>query len=197
MLTLGKGMKLAIEYRPLSALKPDPRNARLHSDVQVDQIAASIKRFGFVNPVLAREGGEIVAGEGRWRAATKLGLADVPVIELRGLTETQCRALALADNRIALNAAWDAERLAQEITALIATGEQTTELGFDKDEIDALLHPEIATVEQINVGPLEDRFWIAVRGPLKDQAQALARLQQVMAEFPAIEVELGTVGMED
>lgn len=190
-------MKLAIEYRKAEGLKPDPRNARLHSDAQVDQIAASIRRFGFVNPVLVREGGSIVAGEGRWKAARKLGLIEVPVIELHGLTEAQCRALALADNRIALNASWDAELLAQEIGALVATGDEMSELGFEKDEIDSLLHPEIATVGLINTGPLEDKFWIAVRGPMKHQAQALARLQQVMAEFPAIEVELGTVGMED
>jgi len=63
-------LKLAIEYRPLAALSPDPQNARLHSDAQVDQIAQSIKRFGFVNPVLAREDGTIIAGEGRWRRAS-------------------------------------------------------------------------------------------------------------------------------
>jgi ParB-like chromosome segregation protein Spo0J len=190
-------MKLAIEYRQAEALKPDARNARLHSDGQIDQIATSIRRFGFVNPVLVREGGEIIAGEGRWRAARKLGLAEVPVIELRDLTETQCRALALADNRIALNASWDAELLAHEIGAMIASGEKASDLGFDVKEIDALMHPEVATVEQVKVGALEDRFWIAVRGPLKDQAQALHRLRQVMADFPAIEVELGTTGYEE
>jgi ParB-like chromosome segregation protein Spo0J len=190
-------MKLVIEYRPVADLRADPRNARLHSDEQIEQLVGSIRRFGFVNPVLVREGGVIVAGEGRWRAARKLGLAEVPVIELEGLDEGQCRALALADNRIALNASWDAELLAQELAALMAGGENAAGLGFDERELDALMNPEGATVEAVRVGPLEDRFWIAVRGPMKDQAAALQRLTQVMADFPAIEVELGTVGSED
>jgi ParB-like chromosome segregation protein Spo0J len=190
-------MKVEIEYRPLAALKPDPRNARLHSDAQIEEIAGSIRRFGFVNPVLAREDGTIVAGEGRWRAAGKLGLVDVPVIELHGLTEAQCRALALADNRIGLNSSWDQELLARSIDELTAAGEPTSDLGFDRDELAALMNPGTVTVEAVNVGPLDDRFWIAVRGPLKDQAHALQRIQTVMAEFPAIEVELGTVGVQD
>jgi ParB/RepB/Spo0J family partition protein len=192
-------MRIAIEYRPIGMLKLDPRNARLHSEAQVDEIAASIKRFGFFNPVLVREDGSIVAGEGRYRAARKLDMADVPVIELCGLSDAQYRALALADNRIALNAVWDAELLASELAALTAAGEATGGLGFDKDELAAMMAPadEDARVETINVSALDDRFWIAVRGPMKDQAHALLRIQQVMAEFPAIEVELGTIGMQD
>jgi ParB/RepB/Spo0J family partition protein len=190
-------MKVAVEYRPLAALKPDPQNARLHSDAQVAEIARSIQRFGFVNPVLAREDGQIIAGEGRWRAATKLGLIELPVIELRGLTDAQCRALGLADNRIGLNSSWDEELLAKSIEELTAAGESMADLGFDRDELAALMNPGTVSVEAVNVGPLEDRFWIAVRGPLKDQAHALQRIQIVMAEFPAIEVELGTVGIED
>jgi hypothetical protein len=188
-------MKVAVEYRAPAALKPDPQNARLHSDSQIAEIARSIERFGFVNPVLVREGGMIIAGEGRWRAAMKLGLAELPVIELRGLTEVQCRALGLADNRIGLNSSWDEELLAKSIEELIAAGEPTGDLGFGRDELTALMNPgSVSSVEVVNVGPLEDRFWIAVRGPLKDQAHALQRLQTVMAEFPTIEVELGTIG---
>lgn len=190
-------MKVAIEYRPLAALKPDPQNARLHSDAQIEEIARSIQRFGFWNPILARDGGTIVAGEGRWRAARKLGLDEAPVIELQGLTEAQCRALALADNRIGLNSSWDQELLVKSLDELVAAGERTSDLGFNRDELAALMNPDAVKVETVNVAPLDDRFWIAVRGPLKDQAVALQRLQTVMAEFPAIEVELGTVGIQD
>ena len=147
--------------------------------------------------MLVRDDSTIVAGEGRWRAACKLGLVDAPVIELHGLNEVQCRALALADNRIALNSSWDEELLAKSIDAVMGAGEAADDLGFGEDEITALLHPDIVAVKAIDVGALEDRFWIAVRGPLKDQAHALQRIQQVMSEFPAIEVELGTVGVED
>jgi len=124
-------------------------------------------------------------------------MTEAPVIELPGLTEAQCRALALADNRIALNSSWDEELLAKSIDALISAGEATGNLGFERDELAALMNPDSVTVEAVNVGPLDDRFWIAVRGPMKDQAHTLQRIQQVMAEFRAIDVELGTVGIED
>ena len=94
--------RIKIEYRLLGSLKLNPRNARLHSDNQVAEIARSISRFGFLNPLLVDSDGTIIAGEGRYLAARKLGLLEAPVIELTGLSEAQCRALALADNRIAL-----------------------------------------------------------------------------------------------
>ncbi|BAR63630.1 hypothetical protein ACVMHR_010321 [Bradyrhizobium diazoefficiens] len=94
--------RIKIEYRPLGSLKLNPRNARLHSDNQVVEIARSISRFGFLNPLLVDSDGTIIAGEGRYLAARKLGLLEAPVIELTGLSEAQCRALALADNRIPL-----------------------------------------------------------------------------------------------
>src|SRR5215813_11732761 len=96
-----------IELWPLDRLIPYARNARTHSDEQVAQIAASIKEFGFVNPILAGPDRVIIAGHGRFLAARKLGLTEVPVIILEGLNENQRRALMLADNRLALNAGWD------------------------------------------------------------------------------------------
>lgn len=96
--------RLEVAYKPLTALTPDPRNARTHSKKQIEQIAASIRAFGFTNPILADPDGNIIAGHGRLRAAKELSLAEVPVIELAGLMEAQKRALRLADNKIALNA---------------------------------------------------------------------------------------------
>src|SRR3954465_12662268 len=96
--------RLQIEYWPLDRLIPYARNARTHSPAQIAEIAGSIRAFGFSNPVLVGEGGDIIAGHGRLAAARKLGLATVPVVMLRSLTELQRRQLVLADNRIALNA---------------------------------------------------------------------------------------------
>jgi ParB-like chromosome segregation protein Spo0J len=94
-----------IEHWPIHRLIPYARNSRTHSDQQVAQIAASIKEFGFVNPILAGQDPVIIAGHARHQAARKLGLTEVPVIIIDGLSENQRRALVLADNRLALNAA--------------------------------------------------------------------------------------------
>ena len=90
-----------LEYWALDRLVPSPRNARTHSAAQVAEIAGSIRAFGFTNPILAGEDGDVIAGHGRLAAARSLGLSEVPVIPLTGLTETQRRQLVLADNRIA------------------------------------------------------------------------------------------------
>ena len=91
----------AIEELPINSLKPYPRNARRHSKAQIKQIAASIERFGFVNPVLTADDGEIVAGHGRIAAAKLLGLATVPVLRLSHLSEVERRAYVIADNKLA------------------------------------------------------------------------------------------------
>lgn len=96
--------KAALAYRPVSELKPYPRNARTHSKKQVQQIARSIERFGFTNPVLVSDDGEIIAGHGRVRAAALLGLAEVPTLALSHLSPSERRAYVLADNKLALNA---------------------------------------------------------------------------------------------
>jgi len=108
-----------IEMRPPGTLRPYAGNARQHSRKQVRQIAESIRRFGFTNPVLIGDGDEIVAGHGRVRAAIELGLDRVPTIRLSHLTPAERRAYVLADNKLALNAEWDSEILAIELQALI------------------------------------------------------------------------------
>jgi hypothetical protein len=118
------GLDLAIEHRAVESLIPYARNARTHSEAQVAQIAASIREFGWTNPVLVDGENGVIAGHGRLLAARKLGLASVPVIELVGLSEAQKRAYVLADNRLALNAGWDESLLAIEVADL-------SDLGFD------------------------------------------------------------------
>ena len=132
---------MRIEQVKLDALIPYARNSRTHSDAQVAQIAASIKEFGFTNPVLIDETGSIIAGHGRVMAARKLAIADVPSIRLTHLTEAQKKAYVIADNKLALNAGWDDEMLAVEITDLKDMGFDLDLTGFNTDEIEALLAP--------------------------------------------------------
>ena len=95
---------LQIDYRAPAALRANRHNARTHSKRQIAQIASSIVQFGFTNPLLVDDEGQLIAGHGRLKAAQQLGLQSVPTIELKGLSDTQKRALLLADNKIALNA---------------------------------------------------------------------------------------------
>ncbi len=132
---------LFVSYKPTESLAPDPRNARTHPKRQIAQIVASIEAFGFTNPILVDEGGAIIAGHGRLRAAREIGLVEVPTIELAGLGDAQKRALRLADNKIALNAGWDLEILKLELAEL-ATIDIAIDLsltGFSSGEIDVVL----------------------------------------------------------
>lgn len=126
-------------------LLPYARNSRTHSDQQVAQIAASIREFGFTNPVLIDASNGIVAGHGRVMAAKLLGLAEVPTINVGWMTEAQRRAYVIADNQLALNAGWDEAVLAQEATWLQEQKFDTNLLGFDADFLDGLLAEEAAT----------------------------------------------------
>ncbi len=124
-----------IERVPLEALVPYARNSRTHSEAQVAQIAASIREFGFTNPVLIDADGGIIAGHGRVMAARKLGLKDVPCLRLGYLSETQRRAYVIADNKLALNAGWDAEALQVELADLNGAGFNMDLLGFGVDDL--------------------------------------------------------------
>lgn len=128
-----------IEMVAVAKLRPYERNARTHSRKQVAQIADSIKRFGFTNPVLVGDGNEIVAGHGRVLAAKQIGMADVPVLRLSHLSADERRAYVLADNKLALNAGWDQDLLAIEFQALIDLDFDVTVTGFSLAEIDLTL----------------------------------------------------------
>lgn len=131
----------AVERRPVASLIPYARNARTHSPEQVAQIAASIREWGWTNPVLVDEGSGIIAGHGRVLAAQKLGVLDVPVMVARGWTEAQRRAYVLADNKLALNAGWDPDMLRLELGDLLVEGFDLALAGFGVDELSSLLAP--------------------------------------------------------
>jgi len=133
---------MQIQQFKVEDLIPYVNNSRKHSDEQVAQIAASIKEFGWTNPILIDKDKGIIAGHGRLMAARKLKMAEVPVIEISHLTETQKKALVIADNKLALNADWDLNLLTIELDELLADGFNLELLGFDKDELDKLLEPE-------------------------------------------------------
>jgi DNA modification methylase len=129
----------SIEQVSVRSLKPYPRNARRHSKDQIKQIAASIKRFGFNNPIIITDDGEIVAGHGRLAAAKLLGLETVPTLRLSHLTEAERRAYVIADNKLALNAGWDREMLAIELQGLVDLDFEIELTGFSLAEIDIVL----------------------------------------------------------
>jgi hypothetical protein len=145
---------LAIDYRPIGSLIPYARNARTHSPAQVALIAGSIREYGWTNPVLVDGASGIIAGHGRVLAAEKLGLAELPVIELKHLSEAQKRAYILADNKLAEQAGWDRELLALEVADLGALGIDLVTLGFDAGEIDDLLCLGLADPREEVVPPV-------------------------------------------
>jgi len=140
---------MEIIKKPIDSLIPYAKNARVHDEAQIAQIAGSIKEFGFNNPVLIDKDNGIIAGHGRVMAARKLGLTEVPTILLDHLNETQRKAYILADNRIAINSTWDNEMLSLELMD-IKDDVSLAMLGFNVDELDALLK-EISSTELPNL----------------------------------------------
>jgi DNA modification methylase len=127
-----------VEHWPIDRLVPYARNARTHSNVQIDQIAASIREWGWTNPILLAEDGTIIAGHGRVLAARKLRIQQIPVMVAAGWSEAQKRAYALADNKLALNAGWDDAMLALEFADITELGFDLGLIGFSEEEIAAL-----------------------------------------------------------
>lgn len=130
---------MKIEQKSIDLLIPYAKNARIHNEAQIAQIAGSIKEFGFNNPVLIDKDNGIIAGHGRVMAARKLGLKEVPTIQLDHLSENQRRAFILADNRIAMNSHWDEEILSLELSDL-KDALDLTDLGFEVAELDKLMN---------------------------------------------------------
>jgi len=141
---------LKIEYRNLAEIKTYGSNARTHDPMQVRQLAASIKEFGFTNPVLIDEDGTLIAGHGRLAAANMIGLVDIPTITIAGLTDAQRKALVIADNKLALNAGWNFEMLATEIDALNDADFDLSLLGFDQAELNDLIGTPVLPPEPQN-----------------------------------------------
>ncbi len=129
---------MQLETIAIDRLIPYARNSRTHSEEQVAQVAASIREFGFTNPVLIDGEGGIIAGHGRVMAARKLGMADVPCIRLDHLTDAQKRAYIIADNKLALNAGWDEEILALELLDLREENFSLPLSGFTSEELEQI-----------------------------------------------------------
>jgi len=148
----------------IESLIPYDNNPRTHSEEQINQLVASMVEFGFTNPILVdRDTREIIAGHGRLMAARKLGLREVPVIALSHLNEAKRRKLIIADNQLALNAGWDMELLATEISALNEMGEDLDVLGFDSDFLDDILKTDLEETPQNHdqeISSLVERFGV-------------------------------------
>lgn len=135
---------MKIIQKSVKDLIPYAKNSRTHSDAQVAQIAASIKEFGWTNPILVDGDNGIIAGHGRLMAARKLGMDEVPVIELDGMTDLQKKAYIIADNQLAMNSGWDTGLLQIELAELQSEGFDLDLIGFDPKELNALLEPEVS-----------------------------------------------------
>lgn len=127
--------KLKIVYRPTTSLIPYARNSRTHSELQIGQIASSIREFGFTQPILLDGDNGIIAGHGRYQAALKLSMSEVPTIDLSHLSDSQKRAYVIADNKLALNSGWDEQMLELEIQDLREAGFNIDLLAFDPSEL--------------------------------------------------------------
>jgi len=168
------------------------RNPRSHSPEHVNQLAASIREFGFTIPILLDERDEVIAGHGRLLAARELGLDEVPTLTATGWSEAQQRAYRIADNKLTESGQWDDHLLREELSEL--AGEFPLEaMGFAQAELEDLLAGgSPLEVEEIETGEVADRFWIVVKGPLEQQAEALNRLKGAMEDLGDVSVEAGT-----
>ena len=153
-----------VERRKVSALTPYARNSRTHSDEQVAQIAASIKEWGFTNPVLIEPDGGIIAGHGRVMAAKRLGLDDVPCVIAEGWSEAQKRAYVIADNKLALNAGWDTEALGVEFAELTDLGFDLGLTGFSADELAPFLNEPTVGLTDEDAVPAAPAVPVTVEG---------------------------------
>ena len=169
-------MALKIEYLPVGKLLRYAKNSRSHSDEQVEQLVNSIREFGFTNPVLIDEKNELIAGHGRLAAAEILEMDKVPAIRLSNLSEKQKKAYRIADNKLALNAGWDMQLLAEEVKALMDDDFDIDLLGFNDAELDEMLSDEQPQEEDDNSSPVVQIKYLAIdkeRIPATDMEIAL------------------------
>jgi len=186
------------EVRKVSELTADPRNARRHSEAQISQIVQSIERFGFVEKIAVRPDGRVIAGHARLEALKRVPMiADtVEVRVVGGLSESAYKALGLALNRIPENSQWDDDILRDILGELSNEGEDAIGLGFSPNELTKLMaEPDELEVKEIETGPVDDEFWISIRGPLAQQANALKALQEAMKTYAGVTVEQGTISL--
>jgi ParB-like chromosome segregation protein Spo0J len=190
-------LKITDAKRKLADIKPDPKNARRHSEQQIAQIAASIERFGYVNKIVIRPTGVIIGGHATLEAVKRLGWEDADFRVVDGLSEPQYKALGLALNRLPENSRWDDAILSEVLGEIDEAGEGLEGLGFNENEIKRLqAGDEPIEVKDIATSDVADEFWISVRGPLKHQAATLKALEAALKPFDGVDVELGTIAVE-
>lgn len=184
------------ETRKISDLKPDPKNARRHSESQIAQIAQSMEDFGVVHRILIRPSGQIIGGHASIEALKRLGRQDADVSVIDGLTEAGYRKLGLALNKLPEDSRWDNDVLRELFAEFDANDEDMGGTGFGAKEIEKLLaQDDDIEVREIETGPVEDEFWISIRGPLAQQANALKALDAAMKPFAGVTVEQGTINL--
>ena len=187
---------LQIERWPIGRLVPRALNPRTHSDQQVAQVAASIREFGWTNPILVGADDDVIAGHARLMAARRLGMEEVPVILLRHLSEAQRRALVIADNQLALNAGWDEETLRLELTLLQDAEYDLGLVGFDDEELARLLEKQeaqsgltdeddVPDLCEVSVSALGDLWSLGDHRALCGDATSLPDVKHLMASDTA------------
>lgn len=179
---------------PLSQIVANPRNPRKHPQDQIDRLAASLKRFGQTKPVMIRKADHVlIAGHGIWEAAKRAGVAELDCY-VWDTDEKTADAYMLADNRHGDLSSPDGDRVASILREIDQA--DYLAVGFDADEVAGLLgdlDADSLIVEEIDTNMVDDRAWVSIRCPLASQARMLQRLKDVMADFPDVEVDLGTV----
>lgn len=177
----------------INALVPNPKNARIHSEEQIEHLVASVRRFGQPRPVLARKANSmIIAGHGIWEACKRAGLQQLQVL-FWDCDQKTADAYMLADNRHGDLSKDDEDRVAALLREI--ESEDLFAVGYSPEEVEqvlAELDEDLIEVEEVETDLVSDRFWITVRGPLKDQSAALECLKQAMESLPEVEVDLGT-----
>lgn len=181
---------LQIKYVSPDTLLKYEKNSRTHSPDQIDQIVGSISKFGFTNPILIDEKNIVIAGHGRLAAATQIGMVQVPVIVLEGLSEEQRRAYVIADNKIALNAGWDENILAMELADLQDEDFDIDVIGFTAEELDRLL-PEAAPLGSMPVltagaKPEFQQITFTLHNEQAARVKAAMNLARSMGPFPTL-----------
>jgi len=183
---------------PINELIADPKNARLHSEAQIAQIAKSIEQFLYLGTVIVQPTGQIIGGHATVEALKRIYPPDkkVDVRVVEGLTKGQYAALALALNKLPEASTWNDGILRELFGELDEDGIDLSALGFSLKEIDKLTSPaDDLDVKEIDTSDVHDEFWISVRGPLADQAHALKALQEALKPFKDVTVDQGTIAI--
>lgn len=182
---------------PPAELFVNPKNPRRHPEEQYERLVASLKRFGQPKPILARRANKmIIAGHGIHEAARRAGFEDIEVV-LWDVDQKTADAFMLGDNRLAELSHHDEDAVANLLREIDEI--ERLAVGFSEDEAEKLLNQMAAddTIKVVSVDTSEvhDQFWIAVRGPLADQAHVLQRIKELLKEYPKVDVQLGTINL--